>query len=139
MTFQGTQNDAKVHLRDPAPQDFCCYTTRLTQTGRGLTRLAQTGRGFECAPARRPGRRGVGGRRHPPFVSKCSSTPDQRVGGFLNDLSMAFSMDFEPKSDPKGEGWWTLLAPNSSLFRSCSAKGVLGGALSHFGTLLTPC
>jgi hypothetical protein len=42
---------------------------------------AKTGCVFECAPARRQGRWGVGGRKPPPFVSRCSSTPDQRVGG----------------------------------------------------------
>ena len=45
-----------------------------------MDRLSQTGGSFGSAPARRPGRRGVGGRKPPP-VSKCSSTPDQRVGG----------------------------------------------------------
>ena len=47
-------------------------------------------------------------------------------------------MDLGPKCDPKGEGWWTLLAPNSSLFRSCSAKGALWAPFTPFGILWAP-
>ena len=57
---------------------------------------------------------------------------------FLNEFSIAFFMDFGLKVDPKGEGWRILLAHNSSLFHSCSGKGISGGALLHFDTHLAP-
>ena len=45
-------------------------------------------------------------------------------------------MDLVPKMIPKNRGPELIF---SSLVRPCSPRGVLGGPLPHFGTLLIPC
>jgi hypothetical protein len=81
----------------------------------GKAPRAEGGRGEETSPQLR-----------------CSSTPDQRVGGFLMCFYITFGSILASFSHQSA----CFPAPFSSLFRSCSAKGALFGSLSPFGSSL---
>ena len=117
QTAHAFSRDKKLMLKfmEPPPQDFCCCTTRLTQAGRGSDRLAQMGRGWGGGGglARRPERRGVGGRIPPPIVSKCSSTPDQGSANFAPKM-VPKTMKTKPQIDPFSQETAQLYPDTSS-------------------------